>query len=63
MSWFPSSGRSTGRGGFFWSSKNVPLALKVAGSGYALQVGKVILEGGIDAFKDSDIVKKAYMGG
>ncbi len=43
--------------------QNVPLALKVAGSGYALQVGKVILEGGIDAFKDSDIVKKAYMGG
>ncbi len=43
--------------------QNVPLALKVAGSGYALQVGKVILEGGIDAFKGSDIVKKAYMGG
>jgi branched-chain amino acid transport system ATP-binding protein len=43
--------------------QNVPLAFKVATSGYALQVGKVILEGGIDAFKGSDIVKKAYMGG
>jgi branched-chain amino acid transport system ATP-binding protein len=43
--------------------QNVPLALKVARRGYALQVGKVILEGSIDAFKGSDIVKKAYMGG
>jgi len=43
--------------------QNVRLALKVARRGYALQVGKVILEGSIDAFKGSDIVKKAYMGG
>jgi len=43
--------------------QNVPLALKVGTSGYALQVGKVILEGTIEGFRGSDIVKKAYMGG
>jgi ABC-type branched-subunit amino acid transport system ATPase component len=43
--------------------QNVSLALKVARRGYVLQVGKMILEDGIDAFKGSDIVKKAYMGG
>jgi branched-chain amino acid transport system ATP-binding protein len=43
--------------------QNVPLALKVATSAYALQVGKVILKGDIDKFKGSEIVKKAYLGG
>ena len=43
--------------------QNVPLALRVANRGYVLQVGRVVLEAGIDKFKDSGIVKKAYLGG
>jgi branched-chain amino acid transport system ATP-binding protein len=43
--------------------QNIPLALRVATIGYALQVGKVVLEGEIDLFKSSDVVKKAYLGG
>ena len=43
--------------------QNVPLALKVAERAYALQVGKIVLEGDIDEFKDSEIVKRAYLGG
>lgn len=43
--------------------QNIPLALRVAVKGYALQVGKVVLEGDIDLFKSSDVVKKAYLGG
>jgi branched-chain amino acid transport system ATP-binding protein len=43
--------------------QNVHLALGVASRGYALQVGKVVLEGDIETMKSSDIVKKAYLGG
>jgi len=43
--------------------QNVPLALQAAKSAYALQVGKIVLEGDIDEFKDSEIVKRAYLGG
>ena len=43
--------------------QNVPLALGVASMGYALQVGRVVLEGDIDKIKSSDIVKRAYLGG
>jgi branched-chain amino acid transport system ATP-binding protein len=43
--------------------QNVPLALRVASRGYVLHVGRVALEAGIDKFKDSKIVKKAYLGG
>ena len=43
--------------------QNMPLALGVADRGYALQVGKVVLEGGIEEFKSNGIVKKAYLGG
>ena len=43
--------------------QNIPLALQVAMSAYALQVGKVILQGDIETFKGSEIVKKAYLGG
>ena len=43
--------------------QNVPLALQAAKTVYALQVGKVILEGDIDKFKGSEIVKRAYLGG
>jgi branched-chain amino acid transport system ATP-binding protein len=43
--------------------QNVQLALGVASRGYALQVGRVVLEGDIETMKSSDIVKKAYLGG
>jgi branched-chain amino acid transport system ATP-binding protein len=43
--------------------QNVHLALGVAGRGYALQVGKVVMEGDIDTMRNSDIVRKAYLGG
>jgi branched-chain amino acid transport system ATP-binding protein len=42
--------------------QNVPLALRVATRGYALQVGRVVLEDTIDKFRNSEIVKKAYFG-
>jgi branched-chain amino acid transport system ATP-binding protein len=43
--------------------QNMPLALGVADQGYALQVGKVVLEGSIEKFKANEIVKRAYLGG
>jgi len=43
--------------------QNIPVALQAAKSAYALQVGKVILQGDIETFKGSEIVKKAYLGG
>jgi branched-chain amino acid transport system ATP-binding protein len=43
--------------------QNVPLALGVASRGYALQTGRVVLEGDIAKIKSSDIVKRAYLGG
>ena len=43
--------------------QNIPLVLRVANRGYALQVGKVVLEGAIDEFKASDVVRRAYLGG
>jgi branched-chain amino acid transport system ATP-binding protein len=43
--------------------QNIPLALGVADQGYALQVGKVVLEGDIEQFKANGIVKRAYLGG
>jgi branched-chain amino acid transport system ATP-binding protein len=42
--------------------QNVSLALGVAHKGYALQVGKIVLEGDIDKFKTSEVVKQAYLG-
>jgi branched-chain amino acid transport system ATP-binding protein len=42
--------------------QNVGLALGVASRGYALQVGRIVLEGDIDKFKTSDVVKAAYLG-
>jgi len=42
--------------------QNVPLALQVAGMGYALRVGRIVLQGAIKEFKDSEIVKRAYLG-
>jgi branched-chain amino acid transport system ATP-binding protein len=43
--------------------QNIPLALRVADRGYALQVGRVVLEGDIDEFKSTETVRKAYLGG
>jgi branched-chain amino acid transport system ATP-binding protein len=43
--------------------QNVHLALGVASAACALQVGRVVLEGDIDAMRSSDIVKRAYLGG
>jgi ABC-type lipopolysaccharide export system ATPase subunit len=37
--------------------------LGVASRAYALQVGRVVLEGDIETMKSSDIVKRAYLGG
>ena len=42
--------------------QNVSLALGVASQGYALQVGRIVLEGDIEKFKTSDVVKTAYLG-
>jgi branched-chain amino acid transport system ATP-binding protein len=42
--------------------QNVTLALGVASRGYALQVGRIVLEGEIEIFKTSDVVRKAYLG-
>jgi len=43
--------------------QNVPLALGVASMGYALQTGRVVLEGDIAKIKSSDTVKRAYLVG
>jgi branched-chain amino acid transport system ATP-binding protein len=42
--------------------QNLGLALRVATKGYALLVGKVVLQGDIDLFKSADVVKRAYLG-
>lgn len=42
--------------------QNVHLALEVASTGYALQVGRVVLEGDTATMKNSDVVKRAYLG-
>ena len=43
--------------------QNVDLALGVAGHGYVLQVGRVVLEGDTKTIISNDIVKKAYLDG
>ncbi len=42
--------------------QNVSLALAVATRGYALKVGKVVLEGDIHKFRDNEAVRAAYLG-
>jgi branched-chain amino acid transport system ATP-binding protein len=42
--------------------QNIPLAMSVSSRGYALRVGSVVLEGGIEDFAASDIVRAAYLG-
>jgi branched-chain amino acid transport system ATP-binding protein len=43
--------------------QKVPLALGVASRGYALQIGRVVMDGDIEEIKSSDTVKKVYLGG
>lgn len=43
--------------------QNIPMALEVAHMGYVLQVGRVVLEGDIEALKASEVYKGAYLGG
>jgi branched-chain amino acid transport system ATP-binding protein len=43
--------------------QNISLAFGVAKRGYALQVGKVVLEGTIDELKSAGVAKQAYLGG
>jgi branched-chain amino acid transport system ATP-binding protein len=43
--------------------QNISLALGVAESAYALQVGKVTMEGDIEKFKSTGAVRQAYLGG
>ena len=43
--------------------QNIPLALRVADKGYALQVGRIVLEGDIAEFKSTETVRRAYLGG
>jgi branched-chain amino acid transport system ATP-binding protein len=43
--------------------QNVPLALGIATRGYALQTGRVVLEGDIKEFRSTETVRKAYLGG
>lgn len=42
--------------------QNVSLALGVASRGYALQVGRVVMEGDIEQFKTSEVIRSAYLG-
>jgi branched-chain amino acid transport system ATP-binding protein len=43
--------------------QNIPLALSVADRDYALQVGRIVLEGEIREFEANDVVRKTYLGG
>ena len=43
--------------------QKVPLALGVAKRGYALQTGRVVMNGDIEEIKSSDTIKKVYLGG
>jgi branched-chain amino acid transport system ATP-binding protein len=42
--------------------QNVSLTLKVADRAYAMQLGKVIIEGDMETFKNTEAIKKAYLG-
>src|SRR5919201_979328 len=46
----------------FLVEQNVAAALDLADRGYVLQTGRVVLEGKSDELRDSDLVRKAYLG-
>jgi branched-chain amino acid transport system ATP-binding protein len=46
----------------FLVEQNVPAALEIASRGYALQTGRVVLEGTSQELMGSDLVRRAYLG-
>jgi branched-chain amino acid transport system ATP-binding protein len=46
----------------FLVEQNVPAALDLADRGYVLQTGRVVLEGRSQELRDSELVRKAYLG-
>jgi branched-chain amino acid transport system ATP-binding protein len=42
--------------------QNISLALGVAQRGYALKVGRIVLEGDIEKFKASAVIREVYLG-
>jgi branched-chain amino acid transport system ATP-binding protein len=46
----------------FLVEQNVPAALDLAGRGYVLQTGRVVLEGRSEELRGSDLVRRAYLG-
>jgi branched-chain amino acid transport system ATP-binding protein len=46
----------------FLVEQNVPAALDLADRGYVLQTGRVVLEGRSQELRDSDLVRRAYLG-
>ena len=46
----------------FLVEQNVPAALDLADRGYVLQTGRVVLEGGSAELRDSELVRRAYLG-
>jgi branched-chain amino acid transport system ATP-binding protein len=46
----------------FLVEQNVPAALDLADRGYVLQTGRVVLEGRSAELRDSDLVRRAYLG-
>lgn len=46
----------------FLVEQNAKMALAIANRGYVLETGKIILEGSTDELKQSDEVKRAYLG-
>lgn len=46
----------------FLVEQNAKMALAVANRGYVIETGKIILEGSTEELKQSDKVKKAYLG-
>jgi len=46
----------------FLVEQNVPAALDLADRGYVLQTGRVVLEGRSRELRDSELVRKAYLG-
>jgi branched-chain amino acid transport system ATP-binding protein len=45
------------------SEQNAQMALEIADRGYVLQDGQIVLEGPAGELLDSEMVKKAYIGG
>jgi branched-chain amino acid transport system ATP-binding protein len=46
----------------FLVEQNVPAALDLADRGYVLQTGRMVLEGPSEELRDSDLVRRAYLG-